>query len=165
MSAVRQWHGAIPHDILVERQVEEAIAAGHPVPRWGWPRPGSYNGSCGVARVVGWQKLRVAEDLGLLQPRQHCSACGWARAEHRHTELYLRPLVSMPICRSCHAMLHRRFSHPSRWREFVQKRCDGQGWVTSLRLVELGRDEAERIAVASDIFAALRATMPEGNFG
>ena len=48
----------LPLDIVIQRQTEDAIAAGRPLPRWGWKAPASYNGCTGAERIEGWQKVR-----------------------------------------------------------------------------------------------------------
>ena len=145
----------LPPDMLVERQVDEAIAAGVPVPRWGWPIPRSYNGFTGRERVLGWQKLRVAQRLGLAQREPMCSVCWTAEATQNHTELYARPIISMDVCRSCHFRIHRRFVDPGQWRALLRQRGHEANWASSLRIVELDRQEAMRIASAHGIFNAL----------
>ena len=145
----------LPRDMLVERQVDDAIAAGVPVPRWGWPIPRSYNGFTGRERVLGWQKLRVAQRLGLAQREPICSVCRRADATQDHTELYARPILSMPVCRSCHFRIHRRFFDPGQWHALLRRRAGEADWASSLRTVELDRQEAMRIAAEPDIFASL----------
>lgn len=145
----------IPRDVLVQRQVEEAIAAGHPLPRWGWKTPTSYNGSTGAERIGGWQKVRIAEQLGLLGRDGICSVCHTARAEQFHAELYIRCIAVKQVCRSCHFHVHRRFVDPDRWHSFVSDRSQPGDWALCLRVIQLDRREAEEIAAQPDIFAAL----------
>ncbi|MBT2132707.1 hypothetical protein KK137_00035 [Croceibacterium sp. LX-88] len=144
-----------PEDVLIQMQVEKAIAAGHPLPRWGWGTPRPYNGSSGIERIMGWQKLRIAEQLRLLIPANCCSICRTSGAEHRHAECYFRPLAIKQVCRSCHFRVHRRFFDPPRWRAFVEEHSRPGDWAISLRTIELNRDEAIQIAAAPDIFASL----------
>lgn len=148
---------APPDDILIEREVESAIASGHLLPRWGWAVPQSYNGSTGHERIAGWQKVRIAEHLGLLRRGQFCSVCHIAKVEHWHHEIYARPMTAMSVCRSCHFHVHRRFVDPDRWHAFLSERARAGDWTLSLRTVELDRHEASRIAASPDIFAALAA--------
>lgn len=144
-----------PQDILIEREVDQAIANGFRVPRWGWPIPGPYNGATGHERVAGWQKVRVAEDMGLLTRRERCGLCRAPDAHQRHGEFYFRPLTSRPICRSCHFHVHARFKRPENWSALVQRMPDAEPWVHLLRPVELSREQAMRIAMQSDVWAAL----------
>ena len=144
-----------PNDQIVERQVNDAIKGGMALPRWGWPVPRSYNGATGKERIAGWQKVLIAERLGLLPPRGCCSLCAVTVAEQRHTELYFRPIMSMPVCRSCHFAIHRRFNDPRRWQAFLAQRNCASSWSNALRTIELGREDALRISAAHDVFAAL----------
>jgi hypothetical protein len=137
--------------------VEQAIAAGHRLPRWGWPTLRHYNGCTGEERIAGWKKVRIAEAFGLLRRDGTCSVCHRVAAEQFHAESYLRPMVVRQVCRSCHLRIHRRFSDPAGWHSFLSQRARPGGWAVSLRTIELDRQEAERIAAASDIFAALAA--------
>lgn len=147
-----------PEDILILREVDKAIAAGVAVPRWGWPIPRAYNGSLGSERIAGWQKLRIAQRLGLVLRAHVCAVCKSAPATQDHVEIYGRCLVSIPSCRSCHFRVHRRFSDPGQWRALMRRRGAGPDWVTSLRMIELTREEAMVVAAAPDIFAALAAS-------
>lgn len=150
------WFEApVPPDIVIERAVDEIIQAGHPLPRWGWPVPGPYNGATGLERVGAWQKVRIAERCGLLDRPRDCCLCRKEDAAHRHAEIYHRPLTSQPVCRSCHFHIHRRFARPDDWCELLQRHPDAQPWVKALRITELSRSEALRIAQRPDVFVAL----------
>lgn len=147
----------VPIDIRIERQVDQAIRDGHSLPRWGWALPAPYNAHFGAERVFGWQKMMIAERLGLMAKRGTCSVCRSRPADHRHTEIYLRPMVSPAICRSCHFQVHRRFREPASWRSFVDQMAHASDWISDLRTFELDRAQAEAVARQPDIFAALRA--------
>lgn len=147
----------LPPDIVIQRQVEEAIAAGHPVPRWGWKMPLTYGGCTGAERIAGWQKVRIAEQHEWVRREGFCSVCHVANAEHFHAENYLRPIAVKRVCRSCHFHIHRRFGDPERWRRFLAVRARPGDWALSLWTVEPDRLQAKRIAAAPDIFAALAA--------
>lgn len=146
-----------PIDIQIERQVDQAIRDGHSLPRWGWALPAPYNAHTGAERVFGWQKMMIAERLGLMAKRGTCTVCRSRTADHRHTENYFRPMVSPATCRSCHFHVHRRFRDPSGWRSFVDQMGHASDWVSDLRVFELDRAQAEAVAREVDIFAALRA--------
>lgn len=153
-----------PHDIQIERQVDQAILNGCVLPRWGWPMPSPYNGSTGPERVSGWQKLIIAERLGLLGPRGHCSLCDGGPAEQMHTELYARPILSSAVCRSCHYRVHRRFRDMRGWQAFLTTfKLDAHHWAKSLWLSELSRAAALEIAQHADIFAALAELSARGD--
>lgn len=146
-----------PLDIQIERQVDQAILGGHSLPRWGWALPASYNAHTGSERVFGWQKMMVAERLGLMARRGTCTVCRSRTADHRHTENYLRPMVSPAICRACHFQVHRRFRDPAGWQMFMDQAARTADWISHLRTFELDREQAEAVAREPDIFAALRA--------
>lgn len=151
------FSGRVPLDIKIEEQVDIAIQQGCSLPRWGWAIPASYNGATGRERVAAWQKMIIAERQGLLPPRGSCSVCRNAVAEQRHHEIYARALLAMPVCRSCHFQLHRRFRDPGRWARFMAETVEVDSWATKIKPVELDRQAAIRIAHCPDIFAALAA--------
>ena len=146
----------LPLDIVIQRQTEDAIAAGRPLPRWGWKAPASYNGCTGAERIEGWQKVRIAEQLGLLSRGRFCSLCHTARAEQFHAENYLRPIAVKAVCRGCHFRVHRRFVDPSGWRLFLKERVRAGEWALCLQTMELTRPEIEQVALARDIFAEIK---------
>ena len=146
-----------PHDILTEREVDRVIENGFRVPRWGWPIPGPYNGATGHERIIGWQKVRVADDLGLLGTRRRCGLCCAPDAPQRHAENYFRPLTSRPICRSCHFHIHRRFKQPDEWRARVLQEVNADDWIARLLTVEMTRDEAMLMAMQWNVWGTPRA--------
>jgi hypothetical protein len=143
-----------PLDLLIEQAVDDAIAHGAFVPRWGWPTPRSYNGATGAERIRGWQKVAVARSMGLLSHNAECEICRDNQSAGSHTEIYVRPMTTKPVCRSCHFKIHRRFRDPDRWSEFLSQ-MPAADWVHSLLTKELSRVEALEIAEAPDVFAAL----------
>lgn len=150
----------MPTDLLIELRVDAEIARGAALPRWGWPVPGPFNGSTGVERIAGWQKIILAERLRLLPEREACTVCRCEAATQRHSEVYFRPLIFMDVCRSCHARVHRRFAAPARWQAFLRMRSlhtTHGDLASSLRITELSRREARQVATATDIFAAIAA--------
>jgi len=149
-----------PVDIQIERQVDQAIRDGHSLPRWGWARPAPYNAHSGAERIFGWQKMMIAERLGLLGKRGTCTVCAIRRADHRHTESYMRAMVSPSVCRSCHFHVHRRFRDPGRWMRFVAEVVVADSWATKIKPFELDRQTAIHIAHHPDIFTAL-AELPD----
>ena len=126
----------LPLDIVIQRQTEDAIAAGRPLPRWGWKAPASYNGCTGAERIEGWQKVRIAEQLGLLSRGRFCSLCHTARAEQFHAENYLRPIAVKAV--------------------FLKERVRAGEWALCLQTMELTRPEIEQVALARDIFAEIK---------
>jgi len=145
---------ARPADLEIEAQVDAAIRSGASLPRWGWPTPRSYNGATGEERIRGWQKVQIARRTGLLDLSPICSICAAKKAQGSHTELYQRCMTTKPVCRSCHFHIHRRFRDPDGWMARIAVLPVAQ-WVHALRTVELSRDQAMRIAEASDVFDAL----------
>lgn len=145
----------MPHDLEIERAVDEAIAQGAFLPRWGWPTPRSYNGATGAERIAGWKKVAVARNLGLIARSAPCDVCGQPAGSARHGEIYARPLAARPICRSCHFRLHRRFGDPVGWEQFLSA-MPAADWVYSLLTRELSRAEMLEVARQPDVFAALR---------
>lgn len=144
----------LPPDQIIEAKVDVAISGGHPLPRWGWKVPRSYNGFTGHERISGWQKVVIARRLGFLVNDAPCGVCGAPNAPQRHGEIYSRPLTAQPICRSCHYHVHRRFREPDQWLERIAS-LPAAKWVHALPLVELTRMEALQIARALDVFDAL----------
>lgn len=144
-----------PHDLEIERAVDEAIAQGAFLPRWGWPTPRSYNGATGAERITGWQKVAVARNLGLIARTAPCDVCGQSAGSMRHGEIYARPLAAQPICRACHFKVHRRFVDPVGWEQFMSP-MPAADWVHSLLTRELSRPEMLEVARQPDVFAALR---------
>jgi hypothetical protein len=141
-TAIQPWGECdLPEDVLRQREVEEAMGRGAFVPRWGWAIPRPYNGYTGAERIKGWQIVRVAQRMGLLERPRACSVCGRTSNLHHHSELYGRPLLAQPICKSCHFHVHRRFRLPDGWQAFVGKQRECQ-WIVRLAPVELARTEA-----------------------
>ncbi|WP_447931861.1 hypothetical protein [Sphingopyxis fribergensis] len=147
----------LPPDILVEREVDKVIAAGGALPRWGWPVPGPFNGATGMERVRGWQKLQIANRLGLFAWPTVCSICRHDRNIGLHAEIYSRVFTSKAVCRSCHFHIHKRFKRPDLWAAKLADFPNAEDWVRALRTVELSRSEAFAIARHPDIFAAIAA--------
>lgn len=131
----------VPADIQIERLVDEQIASGCTLPRWGWPIPRPYNGATGAERIGGWQKVRIATQRGWLEWPQSCSVCSATSGLHRHAELYGRPMLAKPICRSCHFYIHRRFARREEWFAF-RTRHNSIAWISQLGLRELTASEA-----------------------
>lgn len=131
-----------PADVALELRVNEAIAAGARVPRWGWPLPGPYNGATGQERVAGWQKIRLAELFGWLIRPQSCSICQGSRRLHHHTENYFRPMCVHAVCQTCHFCLHRRFRSPDRWLTMIADVPASGDWASCIALSELTREAA-----------------------
>lgn len=145
-----------PPDVSLDRAVEALIAKGQPLPRWGFPTPCSYNGATGAERIYVWQKNAIAWRRGWMPRNEVCSVCEGRPAEQSHGELYFRPFALKPVCRSCHARIHRRFSNPERWRGFVST-LSPDNWCRVLLTEQIEREDAIRLASADDWLGALQS--------
>lgn len=96
-----------------------------------------------AAKVSGWLKVRIATQRGWMEWPRCCSICGTTSGLHRHAELYGRPMLAKPICRSCHFYVHRRFARPDEWTTYLA-RHEGIAWIVRLRLQELTVSEAKK---------------------
>jgi len=144
-----------PADMVIERQVNEAIASGHPLPRWGWPQPPPYNGATGAERVYVWQQNRIGQMLGLMPRLGTCSACERRKAEGSHGEIYFRPFALHLVCRSCHARIHRRYGSPGTWQDFLNDGTPAGSWLRILPMKPISRVDALEIAKRPDVLKAL----------
>ncbi len=144
----------LPADIVLDRKIDLLIENGHPLPRWGWPEPTPYNGATGAERIFVWQKNNIAWRAGLMPQRSVCSVCEVRHADQSHGELYFRPFALMPICRSCHARVHKRFRSPARWGEFLET-IKADNWAQILLPEQLSREEAIRLSNEPDWLGAL----------
>ena len=130
-------------DLIIETRVDDAIANGLALPRWGWKMPGPYNGASGTERIVGWQKIILACRAGWLAGPRSCSICGRDAHIHYHTENYLRPIFVRPVCRPCHYRLHRRFFDPQPWHLLTSRYG---GWAASICMAEMDGGTLRQLA-------------------
>lgn len=144
----------LPADIVLDRKIDSLIEGGHRLPRWGWPVPAPYNGATGAERIFVWQKNHIAWRVGLMPVQSVCSVCEDREATGRHGELYFRPFALMPICRSCHARVHKRFRSPARWGEFLET-IKADNWAHILLPEQLSRADAIRLSNEPDWLNAL----------
>jgi hypothetical protein len=149
MTPVKQ-SDVLPMDVALGVRVDEAIAAGARLPRWGWPTPGPYNGATGQERVSGWQRLYLAEAAGWLDRPASCSICGRSGRIHLHTENYFRALFARALCQQCHFCLHRRFRSPQRWLSLIAAAPASVEWVYRVGMIELTREAAIALSQRSD---------------
>ncbi len=131
-------------DQQIEARVDQAIARGAKLPRWGWPTPGPYNGATGEERVAVWQKMEIAWRNGWTRRPSRCSIC--ARTSHlaMHQEVYFRGFYAFAVCRSCHFRVHRRFREPDNWQQLLL--THPTVWAAQLLLVELTRQQSLALA-------------------
>jgi len=88
---------------------------------WRWPPLRSYNGFSGEQRVWVWQLQRWALDAGTLVRPKVCAVCSSRSRVSLHSENYADPLVSIPLCHTCHMAVHGRFRHPDAWARFQER--------------------------------------------
>lgn len=69
-------------------------------------------------------------------------------------ENYFRPCSAMPVCRSCHRLLHRRFYDPIPWLTRANAYSYPGAWFTKISMVELTRAQSLRLAKQHDPFDA-----------
>lgn len=121
-------------DIAIQAEIERMLASGEiTAPIWRWPLLRPYGRFSGEERVRGWQLSRLAIQLGYLGEPRNCSICRTSEGKlERHNEDYSRPVLSKPICRSCHRRLHRRFRYPEQWERFIAVRGNGSKWFEHL---------------------------------
>jgi len=139
-----------PLDVALGLRIDAAIAGGARLPRWGWGVPGPYNGATGPERVVGWQRVHLAERFGWLIRAAECSICRSTQRLHLHTENYFREMCVRSICQKCHFCLHRRFRDPAQWRGLIVDAPASAAWARSISLTELTRDAAMCLARQHD---------------
>lgn len=144
----------------LERQVDQLVADGFPIPRWGWPVLGYYNGVSGRDRILGWQKAQVAKRSGLLGWPQMCSICGNRNNLQMHNENYYRPLNGRPICKSCHYVLHRRFKAPTAWLNLSARYAFAGAWHTNISMAELTEQQSRWLATKRNPMDARQLTKP-----
>lgn len=149
------WGSNVPADVQIERKVDEVIAGGSVLPRWGWPVPAPYNGATGQERIYVWQQNRIGQMLGLMPKHEICSACQSNKAVQNHGEIYFRPFALEPVCRSCHARIHRRYSSPVTWNAFLNEKAPKGSWLHALPMKPISRENALLIAERPEIFTAL----------
>lgn len=142
MSAVLD--AALFPDQMIERRVDDAIARGAKLARWGWPLPGPYNGATGAERIAVWQKLDLAFRNGWLIRPGRCSICPRTSHLASHQEVYARGFYAFPVCRSCHYRLHSRFRDPAKWQALLE--AHPASWAATLSLIELTREQSFALA-------------------
>lgn len=102
---------------------------------------GSYNGWTKEERMATLPRLRAAIRSGFIPPPTVCSICRFRNADdpsgknwvQHHDEDYDR-IEPYEICRKCHAILHRRFERPQRWRRLVAAHVTLGCWFENLSL-------------------------------
>ena len=109
--------------------------------RWGSRRLKVYNGFDHDQRVRKWQALDLAVKMGLEDPAscKPCAICGITEPEANiayHSEDYGSMNGHHALCKSCHIRIHRRFSNPDRWQQFISPFADETQWFERLSMVD-----------------------------
>ncbi|MGV9668659.1 hypothetical protein [Nocardia niigatensis] len=81
----------------------------------------TYNGFDGAYREKVQAELERMWTSGLWQRPSECAVCGQTRgAIHGHLEDYSRPETYVPLCITCHLILHMRFRQPDLWDAYTE---------------------------------------------
>lgn len=139
---VGYWEKVGWDDRAVDAQARAAISAGHPMPVSRYPLLRPYNGATGQERRDNGNRYIIGRELGLIPWGKFCSICCSTRFVGAHNENYFRPCSAMPICRSCHRLIHRRFYDPSPWLARAHEHAYEGAWFTIISLTELSRDQS-----------------------
>lgn len=76
----------------------------------------NYNGWTGRQREASLRRVHKLWDSGAVPKPTTCLACGQTQgAIHGHSEDYSNDDVHIPICITCHLILHTRFQQPALW--------------------------------------------------
>jgi len=130
---------------------------------------GEYRGQVGRRMERNWKKHPE------LRPRE-CAVCFQTEgAIHGHNEDYSTEDVYLPLCLTCHLMLHGRWNSPALWEDYklaVRKgfrgppllQGNGMFLMRSLYPPELYKDEnyiwEERTATVLDMLSPIKFTHP-----
>lgn len=80
----------------------------------------TYNGFDGAYRQRVQDELNSKWASGQWEPPSECGVCAQTDgAIHAHLEDYSRPETYVPLCITCHLILHMRFRQPSLWEQFT----------------------------------------------
>ena len=75
-----------------------------------------YNGFPGKLREASLRRVHKLWDSGEVPRPEKCDACGQTEGTiHGHSEDYSDDRVHIPICITCHLILHMRFQQPKLW--------------------------------------------------
>lgn len=88
-----------------------------------------YNGFPGKMREKSLRRVHKLWDSGEVPRPTQCDACGQRDGTiHGHSEDYSDDHVHLPLCITCHLLLHMRFQMPSTWDTYrAQVRAGYQG--------------------------------------
>ncbi|MBH0778807.1 hypothetical protein [Nocardia bovistercoris] len=86
----------------------------------------AYNGFSGEYRNQVQARLEDKWSSGEWPRPAECTVCGQAEgAIHGHLEDYSRPETYVPLCITCHLILHMRYREPSMWEAYTRWIRDG----------------------------------------
>lgn len=79
----------------------------------------SYNGFPGKMREASLRRVHKLWDSGEVPRPEKCDACGQTEGTiHGHSEDYSDDHVHLPLCITCHLILHMRFQMPALWDDY-----------------------------------------------
>ena len=146
------WEKAGWDDRAADAKVRAAILAGHPIPVSRYPLLKSYNGATGQERRDGGNRYTIGRELGLIPWPKFCSVCCSTRFVGAHNEIYARPCSAMPVCRSCHRLIHRRFYDPLPWLARAYQHAYPGAWFSKIAISELTREQMLWLSKQNDPF-------------
>jgi len=86
-----------------------------------------YNGFPGKMRKASLRRVHKLWDSGEVPRPVECMACGQTEgALHGHSEDYSNDHIHIPICITCHLILHMRWQQPLLWESY--KDAIREGW-------------------------------------
>lgn len=78
-----------------------------------------YNGFPGKMREQSLRRVHKLWDSGAVPRPAQCDACGQRDgAIHGHSEDYSNDHIHLPLCITCHLILHMRFQQPLLWENY-----------------------------------------------
>lgn len=87
----------------------------------------NYNGFTGREREASLRRVHKLWDSGEVPRPTECMACGQTKGTiHGHSEDYSNDHVHIPLCITCHLILHMRFQLPAVWDQYRER--VRQGW-------------------------------------
>ena len=137
--------------------------------RWGSHLLKIYNGFDHVQRVRKWQALDLAVKMELEDPASSkpCAICGITEPEAKiayHSEDYGSMNEHHALCKGCHIRIHRRFSNPGRWQQFISPFTNGTQWFERLSMIDgelLNDQPLPATEVAKPDFAPSELPLPK----
>jgi len=141
-------------DILTIDEIFQVAAQSGLKPKsWGSYKLKTYNGFTHEQRVYKWQALNLAMQMGLVQQAHlsPCSICGKTSGPETiafHSEDYGSMSGHYPLCKGCHTRVHKRFTNPERWREFIAPFCNGSSWFENLLTEE--QPQQQRLLITNE---------------